>query len=780
MFKFKNPVSQPILIFAYTLGVCAHFWVNNPPTNIWLCITMFGLILLATLSQNRILILVCMFSIGFSCMSFRIHYHKSKLLPYTLEGQHVQIVGTIANLPKYNGNSARVDFKVNFLACPKKNWDTPGMVRLTWHAPPKNLQVGDKWNLTVKLKRPRSLANPGGFDLEKYFFQKSICALGVVYSNSTNKLVTNSLWSYPVNSLRQYLFNIITEAMQGREFVGVILALSLGIQEYISEQQWEIFRSTGTAHLMAISGLHIGLLASILFSATKLTGKCWLRIFPSISISTISAWTSIIGAITYALLSGFSIATQRAVIMVVVFLGGILLRRKISRAQSYWLAVAGVLIWDPLAVLAAGFWLSFVAVGCLLLASSTEHRLLRSFKPQLVVFLGMLPVSAIFFGQVSLISPIANFISIPWVSFIVVPIILFSLFTSIIGGSHSLGTYLFTLSAKALGLLWVYLAKCHVIACGIAKSYLGCSSLAIVCAGIGCIWLIFPKGIIPGRVFGLIALLPIFFPKPHVLSEGQVDLTVLDVGQGLSTVIKTKNHTLVYDTGPKGYTGFDAGINVVWPFLRSKAVFEQIDMLVISHPDNDHIGGAVGLLQHVKQADLLISDTTFLQEYNPRRCIAGQHWVWDGVEFTILHPPRGRLKKVKTKNEFSCVLKVTAAQHSILLTGDIGLVSEQVLVNNFADRLSADILVVPHHGSKYSSSLEFIAAVNPRYAIVSVGHMNRYGHPSNDTLARYQSLAIPVLSTAKAGAISVKLGEKLKKIIPVCYRIKNLKFWREK
>ena len=766
MFKYFN--NQPITTLAFASGVCLNLIVADTPSSCWLIISTMLLLGMIIRFPSKFATTIFAIYLGFVWMACHINHHLSTELPYAVEGQLVQISGTIISIPEQHGLGLKFNFKVQSLQHASEHWPAPGVVQLSWYHSKQRLTVGDSWSLYVKLKRPRAFANPGGFDTEKYFFQQRIYALGVVNNKQPVKLIASKLSSQPINRLRQHLLEIITDLAGPEEFFGIITALILGIKSYIPIQQLTVLRDTGTAHLMAISGLHIGLLAATIFFVIKITYRKLLFRY-SITAPIIAALVALIITISYALLAGFAIATQRALIMVIVMLWSILARRKVTIMQGYCFSMLGVLCIDPFAVMSVGFWLSFIAVALLLIASVGVTGITKWCKPQLALLFGMLPLTALYFQQITFIAPLANLIAIPIVSIIIVPLLILAIVTMMI--NFHISKILLLSANNILHGLWYYLEHInHLHAVYVTAS--AAPIWLVVCAIIGSFWLFAPRGI-PGRYWGLLPLLAIFIPKTSVLEQGQLEFTLLDVGQGLAAVIKTKNHVLVYDTGP--------GPNIVWPFLKSQGI-SKINTLMISHADKDHIGGAKGLLQHIMVEQVLTSDTNALLTHQPQQCVIGQHWQWDGVDFKVLHPPNlAIVKKNKNnkRNNNSCVLLVQSSEQRLLLTGDIEAVSEQLLVKNFAKQLAADILVVPHHGSKSSSSLEFIKAVQPQYAIISVGHINQYGHPKQQVLSRYQSLDINILTTAEHGAILFKLAEKHKKILPRCYRIEHSAFWRE-
>jgi len=412
-----------------------------------------------------------------------------------------------------------------------------------------------------------------------------------------------------------------------------------------------------------------------------------------------------------------------------------------------------VLLWDPFVILGVGFWLSFWAVGCLLYAFSGRTQLPRPWnwlKPQFVIMFGLMPLTLLFFQQSSIVAPLANLIAIPWVGFFVVPFCLL--------GLTDIATY-------SLGILWPFLEYLHTFPIYEwipPQRYL---ILRLFLAVIGFLWMFAPRGF-PSRWLGLCGFLPLFIYHIPVVPYGQAKFDLLDVGQGLSAVVRTSNHTLVYDLGNPGL-----GKMVVAPFLRKHGV-NYIDLLMISHADRDHVGGLESLLDTMVVKEFISSSENSL--FPGKLCIAGQAWDWDGVEFKVLHPSRDFISK--NKNDQSCVLLIQAGEHRALLTGDIQKKGEYSLLTSQGDQLSADILLMPHHGSKTSSTAEFLEAVNPRLSFIPVGYNNPYGHPKVQVLERYWERDIELYRTDADGAISVVLGKDLH---PKLYRKHGIQgFWR--
>ena len=715
------------------------------------------------------IVIMLAYALGLLWVSLHAQWHFDKQLPEELQGRPLTIVGTIASIPEFNEGSARFEFAIEHA----NQWRPAGRVQLTWRQYSKQThrkpQVGDQFQLTVKLKRPRSYANPGSFDSERHFFQNRLQAQGTVI-----EAIFQNAGYRPIDSLRSKIRDILDKQLKGRPMSGLITALVVGIKNGIQEAQWTVFRDTGTAHLMAISGLHVGLVASFTFFVMVFF---WSRL-PSRLLMIPAPWVGAVAAVSaalfYALLAGFAVPTQRSVLMVTLFMMGFLTKRVISPWRSYFLALGLVLLWDPLSTLSIGFWLSFGAVGIILYGMRGRLKPKGLWwkwgRAQWVVFLGLIPISLAAFQQMSLVSPLANLIAIPWVSLLVVPMALVGTLLLLCG--LSIGGLILIFAEQLLAWMWPFLEwLAHVPTAtwmnGVATPW------TLSLAMIGVLLLLAPKGF-PGRWVGLIWTLPLFLSTAPTVPEGTARVTVLDVGQGLSTVVETMHHTLVFDTGPKLSKHFDTGDRVVIPFLATRGR-RQIDTLVISHGDNDHSGGAQSIIARSHVLEILTSEPALFPDRNPKMCWVGHQWTWDHVHFEILHPETVHTKK---RNDHSCVLRVQAGNQSVLITGDIEAKSEKKMILRGKEKLASTFLIVPHHGSKTSSSLEFINLVAPEYAIIPVGYRNQYGHPKAEIVKRYQDKNIKLLDTVHDGAITFLLQDTANgSTVPERYRIDKRHYW---
>lgn len=671
---------------------------------------------------------------GFAYMEWNIKAHQSHILPSSQENLIQELTGNVSKINKQNEKLVKFilhTVRGNFL--------------LIWFNPTHVIELGDYLELSAKLNIPHGVVNTGGFDIEKYMFGERIIATGKITKNQIKILKKNNSYR---NKVEKYIFSILGQS----HFHGILIALVNGNNNYITDNQNLVLRRTGTAHLMAISGLHIGFVASGAFFISKLILRFIPVYYPT---PIISAIIGLLSAVGYGLLAGMSVSTQRALIMVSITLITLMARRRISVVNSYWASMILILLFDPFQVLNVGFWLSYVAVGILLFTLQgffkRNSKLKDTVKIQLIITICMLPISLLFFGQNTIIGPICNFIAIPLVSIIVVPFML-------IGSVFEIGILL-EISNFVVKILWKFLELCSILP--ILDLKINNHNLLICSLGIAISFL--PKGI---RNFKIAAIYIIssVIPNNQIIDYGTAMVSVADVGQGLATVIRTKNHALVYDTGP--------GANIVAPMLKTYNV-KKIDKLIISHADKDHIGGAQSLIENIKVDNIITGEVERSAIKNADLCQEGDSWNYDGVLFTILHPAYDY--QHKKSNNKSCVLLVEAADKSFLLTGDIEKKVEKELLNNYGNSLYADVMLIPHHGSRTSSSEEFIEAIYPKYALVSVGYQNSYGHPKSDIIDRYSQIGTKVYRTDLTGQINFTLSDKPIEIS--YYREQNKHFW---
>ncbi len=529
----------------------------------------------------------------------------------------------------------------------------------------------------------------------------------------------------------------------------------MGDRRGIDADDWKVLTRTGTSHLMAISGLHIGLVAGLVFALVRmfvsLLSARFLLYAPAVMPAAIAA---ILAAAIYAMLAGFSIPTQRAFIMVTVIMLGILFRRSYMSSSVLALALLVILLYDPLAVLDAGFWLSFSAVAVIMYVLTGRvgqvSRLWQWGQVQWFIALGMLPLMLVLFQQLSLVAPLANLIAVPWVSMVTVPATLLA--TIAMPLNDWLANALLDVSAWSLTELWLVLEPLSSSDYASWYSHVP-QTWTLMPALLGAAWLLLPRGW-PVRWLGGICLLPILLlPRPGPLAD-EIWFHLLDVGQGLAVVVRTSEKVMVYDTGPWFSPSFDGGQAVIIPFLRSQGI-NAVDLLVVSHGDNDHRGGADSLINEMPVGRILTGAVPKRwQHERAEQCRLGQQWQWGKSLFKVLSPDD---KQQRQANNRSCVVRISLGDNHILLVGDIEARIESQLVEQTRNKLTANLLVVPHHGSKTSSTRDFIAAVEPQFALFATGYRNRYRFPNTVVLKRYEDMQIQTLNTANTGTISIKI-----------------------
>ena len=706
-------------------------------------------------------------------------YQQLNSLNPSLEGKDLIVHGQIDSIVKVNDFSRSFLFDVSSasIADSAEPIDWRGTIRLSIYSERFEVKAGQHWQFQVRLKRSNGFSNPDGFDYEKWLFAQRIGASGYLRKSEQHKLLQDAPW-YSIDSLRETIHQKIKKSLESASNQALVSALILAEKSDVSKEQWRVLRATGTSHLMAISGLHIGLVAS---GGLLLVWLLWWC-FPSLNLSMprrlAGTVLGVVLAVSYALLAGMSIPTQRALIMVVCGLFLLAGKQHVSADRILALVLLVVMILDPLAVMNVGFYLSFSAVFVILWLL---RRAMKADKFALIRLQGflsilMIPLSLLFFAEGSLVSPVANLIAIPWVSFVIVPLSMLSVLLSFI--SEGLAGYLFQFLSFHLDALFAVLAfLAKAPAATVEAFHLPALLLAaLVVAGM---IMLLPAGL-PWRYAACLALLPLlFFQIEKPMQHGSFWLTVLDVGQGLAVVVETKNHSLVYDTGNRASESFDLGEMVVVPYLKRQSL-KQLDAVVISHDDRDHMGGLQAVLNSIEVAAFYGNRLALLESRANKLCETGDSWEWDGVSFEFIHPTA---EWQGNDNNRSCVMKISSAEHRVLLTGDIQRKAEKHLLSLHHGSspndslLGADIVLMPHHGSNSSSQAHFIKAVNPSWAIASAGYRSRFKHPDKRVIKRYQKQGVNVLNTAQSGAIQFRIVPDQPIASPREYRTLNSGFW---
>ena len=680
-------------------------------------------------------------------------------LAAAIEGKDIELSGVVAGLPQALERGVRFEFDVEQTVP-----GVPPHISLAWYRSPDAadddasplipVRAGERWRFTVRLKRPHGNFNPHGFDYEAWLFERDIRATGYVRPRSAERIEAQ-VWrpAYMVEMLRETIRDRFRAALPDGPYTGILIALAVGDQQAIDAELWQTFARTGITHLMSISGLHITMFAGLAYALINWLWRRSAKLPLRLPAQHAAAAGGFFAAFFYCLLAGFAVPAQRTLYMLGVVAAARLWGRETAASRVLLLALLLVLLLDPWAVLAAGFWLSFGAVALLFHIGSGRlgpaHWLVEWGRAQWAVTLGMLPALLALFQQFSLVSPLANALAIPLVSFVITPLALLGtlpLLEPLLALAHFFTAWLMHFIDWLAGLplaMWQQAAP---------------PVWAVLLALAGGIWLLLPRGF-PARWLGLLAFLPLLTVLPPRPAPGVAAITVLDVGQGLAIHVQTATHDLLFDAGPAFSADADSGNRIIAPYLRAMGV-RRLDTMVISHADKDHEGGAASVLAALPVA-LLRTSLPFehalsAQPVAHELCQKGDAWNWDGVAFTMLHPGVDPLSR-KT-NDLSCVLRITAGGRSMLLTSDIEAVSEQSLLAGQPPALAAEVMTVPHHGSKTSSTPGFIAAVAARDVIFPVGYRNRFGHPKEEVVARYLESRARLHRTDVDGAVSVDLA----------------------
>ncbi|MBL4622423.1 MAG: DNA internalization-related competence protein ComEC/Rec2 [Immundisolibacteraceae bacterium] len=785
------PRGQVLVGLALTLSVCGSVWLASGAK---LKLTTAGMLA---------------FLLGLWWASWDADKVVSGTLDSALNRSRCIVQGSVEQVSLQNTKLVRFTLLASELECSLSESEVkahPGTtrLRLTWYLPSVTVSPGQHWRFDTRLKRSHGFANPGLFDYSRWLALQGVGATGYVIDSPAPIRLGSESWS--LAGFRDRLLGQLNHLLYGHAQTAIIAALALGERRQINDQQWQLIRASGTSHLLAISGLHIGLVGAFcwwLGSRVWRLQSRWLLRVPAPMVGAISGW---LGALGYALLSGFAVPAQRSLIMFTVVVVSVLLRREIVSRRSYLLALVLVLAWHPMAVLQPGFWLSF---GALLLIWWAVLGRLRT-KPdtamavvgqdigafqaflrhwfvyvktavtgvgrlaqlQFVLWLGLLPLGLFFFDQVSWVALPANLIAIPVVTLMVLPLALLG--TLLMGVSETVAGTLLWLAAGLMDQLWQWLQwlvdKGQMLESLMVPVPVVGSVVVVMIAVVGGFWLTAPKGF-PARWLGIGCMLPLVLMTKDfgrtfsaVQTPGQFRAQVIDVGQGLSVIVTTRNHTLVYDTGSRFSDRFDSGRDLIKPLIRRQGR-SQIDELIISHGDSDHSGGLVGLLASLPVKNLcsgtveqlLVGADISADWPKPMICASGRTWLWDGVLFEFIHQPA---VAGTSDNDRSSVLRI-GGDNGLLLTGDISSAAEQRLVrflgqNSQLNKLQAEVLLVPHHGSRYSSSDFFLSLIRPELAVVSSGYANRFNHPHPLTVGRYQTAGIALVNTADQGAVTME------------------------
>ena len=739
------------VILSFACGVMFLQLLPELPATGWFALVLSPLV---CISGRRFLRIPVACALGFCWALACAHVRLADRLAPELEGRDIEMVGVVSSLPAAGERSLRFEFEPESAA-----HKLPGKILLSWYRNPAHedqpavlgvlVHPGERWRFSVRLRRPHGLANPHGFDYEGWLLERGVGATGYVRPRTAPLHLgfRNGFFDF-IERIRESVRDRCKRVLGETPAAGILAALAVGDQRSISAEEWRLFNRTGVTHLMSISGLHVTLVSGL---CAWLAGWLWRRsalLTQRLAARRVAALAAIAGALAYTLLAGFAVPAQRTFWMVTVVALALWSGRISAPARVLALALAVVLVFDPWACLAPGFWLSFGAVALIFFVSvdSKQNAPAKWLRVQWAITIGLAPAALFLFAQVSVVGPLANAVAIPLVSAVVTPLVLLAALVP--------WDALLEFAAWLTEWLLQFLEWCAALPAAVWQQHAP-PFWALLLALAGVAWLLAPRGL-PWRVGGLALMLPAVALPPPAPSPGEAWITTLDVGQGLAVLVRTANRALLYDAGPALGADADSGERIIAPYLRASGI-ARLEAMIVTHNDNDHAGGAASVTENF-EVDALLSS---LPERHPllgnvagaRPCAAGASWEWDGVRFAMLHPDAAT--RAKKSNDLSCVLKVSAGGRAMLLTGDIEKPAEAELLQRDAAALTADVLLVPHHGSRSSSTPAFLSAVGARVAVIPVGYRNRFGHPNREVLER---LGARVYRTDRDGAVHVVLA----------------------
>lgn len=760
---------------AWLGGVVAHLQLAELPDAVTLVALLAGALaggaIAAWRPGWRLLFVPVAAGLSFGLSSVHASWRLADALAAHLEREDLLVEGVVASLPQVFEQGVRFRFEVDSARFAGEPVQVPAVVQLGWfsgwggapqdpHGQPRraapadplpDVRAGDRWRFTVRLRRPHGLRNPHGFDHELFLFEQGVRAVGTVRPGAER---LGGTWRHPVERWRQEVRDDLMATVADRRAAGVLAALAVGDQSAITSDDWRIFRDTGISHLVSVSGVHVTMFAWL---AGLVLNAAWARAGPAslwVPAPVAARVGGLLAATSYAVFAGWGVPAQRTVLMLATVtllqLGG-----RCWPLGLTLLAAAGVVCSaDPWALNQAGFWLSFAAVALLLVASREAGARPASparrawlvahdgVRTQAVATVGLAPLTLVLFQQVSAVGFLANLVAIPVVTLVVTPL---ALGGAIVAPLWGLGAWVIQQSNE--GLLWLGRVPGAVWTAAAAPPW------AQAVGVFGALLAVMP---LPWRlrVLAVPLLAPLAAPPVTRPAEGRYDVLAADVGQGSAVLVRTRTRLLVYDTGPAYGGEANAGERVLAPLLRARGE-DRIDRLVLSHRDTDHVGGAGPLLDRWPVGELLSSlepgHRLLGLATADRHCEAGQSWSWDGVRFDVLHPPAADHARPLKPNAKSCVVRVSGAQGSVLLAGDIERAQEASLVAAGVP-LASDVLLVPHHGSRTSSTAAFLDAVRPSVAVIQAGHLNRFGHPVAEVLDRLHARGAVVVGSPACGA----------------------------
>ncbi len=733
---------------------------------------------------------------------------------FVVEGEVLSIQAkSAANLStkQKTNNTKRFNFRVSQVNNQKLSNST--IIRLSWNKATIEIAQGQKLSLNVKLKPAHGLANVGSLNYLTWLKANNISATGYVVNpnkKKDKKQHVNQLIEQK-STLRQWLFDRYQSISPNNELSPILMALAFGERSSLNPSHWQVLQATGTSHLIAISGLHVGLLASgaylivmLFMRYLPLKDPRWQRV----NIRYLAIFMSLLLAVAYAYLAGFSLPTQRALVMLVLYWFSRLLGIRLSAKRLLLLTLFILILITPFSLFTVSFWLSFYAVVIIFLSlwrfkfflskGSAFTRFLKSLLIiQCALTLMLIPISAVFFQQISLVSLAANIVAVPWMSLVSIPCTLLSVF--LMPFSEQVAQWFIALSLQSLTWLWQYLTSLSELSYA-SLSLSWHQQTMLLCLGGGTFIMVYLSPVKPAIAITkatAIILISVLISSFYLNSASEQteqssknekrvyqgpnlwQVVFFDVGQGLSILIKQNGHGILYDTGAAYPSGFNMSEAVILPYLQYIGM-NKLDKVILSHSDNDHAGG-ITLLENKITIEELISNDSEISQRPLSACIKGQRFNWQGLTFEVLSPSKISLQLknstalnrakdakessfskqnvTKQKNDDSCVMLISdRTGKTVLLTGDISKKIETQIQTSYP-KLSVDILQVPHHGSKTSSSAKFVKQLSPQIAVVSAGYLNRWRMPTHSVKQRYVDENIPLLNTAEVGQIVVTLEQ---------------------
>ena len=740
-----------------------------------------GLCALLFLARIPLFRVPAAFALGFCWALGMAQLRMADRLAPELEGRDIEVVGVVSGLPAVGERGLRFEFEPEHAGA-----KLPGKILLSWYRGAdagelredqpavlsSAVHPGERWRFTVRLRRPHGNFNPQGFDYEAWLMERGLGATGYVRSSRNSipeKLGERKSLSDRIERIRERVRDRFRQVLGETPASGILAALAVGDQRAISAEEWRLFNRTGVTHLMSISGLHVTMVSGLF---AGLAGWLWRRstfLLLRLPARKAAALAAIAGALGYTLIAGFAVPAQRTFWMVTVVALALWSGRISAPARTLALALGVVLAFDPWAVLAPGFWLSFGAVALIFFTADGKQAAPKQWlRVQWAITIGLAPAALFLFSQFSIVGPLANAVAIPLVSAVVTPLALLA----------AVFPWDALLEAAAWLVQWLmqFLEWCAALPAAVWQQHTP-PLWAVLLAMAGVAWLLAPRGV-PWRLAGLALTLPAIALPPPAPPPGEAWVVTLDVGQGLAVLVRTANRALLYDAGP-AFGETDSGERIIAPYLRAAGI-ERLDAMMVTHNDRDHAGGAASVAGNFEidalRHSLLPGHPLLASVPDARRCSAGTEWEWDGVRFSVLHPA-GTAVRAKRSNDLSCVLKVEAGGRSMLLTGDIEKPAEAELVARNSAALAADVLLVPHHGSRTSSTSELLAAVQAPSAVVPVGYRNRFGHPDAEVLERYRNAGIRLWRTDLEGAVTVRLSRE--NFVISSQRRERRKYWHD-